>query len=113
MLQSGGVPWKDHIYNLEEELKIEKHIKYVLYSDTSDKWRVQCVPLRQGSFENRLSLPKTWCGLRDDALTAESGIEGCVFVHSNGFIGGNSTYNGALQMAVKSLEMRDSLDIVY
>ncbi len=32
------------------------------------------------SFENRLSLPESWRGLRDDELSSVSGIPGCVFV---------------------------------
>ena len=34
-----------------------------------------------------------------------AGIPGCVFVHANGFIGGNATEDGATTMAVKSLEL--------
>ena len=52
----------------------------------------------------RLSLHPDWCGLRDEELSRVSGIEGCVFVHANGFIGGNLSYQGALAMAVKTIE---------
>lgn len=50
-------------------------------------------------FESRRPLPLPWRGLRDDDLSKESGIPGCVFVHMSGFIGGNQTYEGALAMA--------------
>lgn len=43
--------------------------------------------------------------MRDDELTQLSGIPGCVFVHASGFIGGNKTYDGALEMAQKSLQL--------
>ena len=56
-------------------------------------------------FIYRLPLPQSWCGLRGDDLSHESGISGCVFVHSNGFIGGNQSYEGALEMAAKTLAM--------
>ena len=46
-------PWKDHLMTLEEELHIDKPIKFVLYTDQSGKWRVQCVPIEIGSFDNR------------------------------------------------------------
>ncbi len=36
-------------------------------------------------------------------MDAVSGIDGCVFVHAAGFIGGNKTYEGALAMAAKAL----------
>lgn len=91
---------------LEQEMKVETPIKYVLYEDTANnKWRIQCVSVRADSFENRLGLPLEWRGLRDDELSKISGIPGCVFVHYNRFIGGNATYEGVLQMAAKSLEM--------
>jgi len=48
-------------------------------------------------------LPTAWRGLRDAELSAVSGIAGCVFVHASGFIGGNDTVEGALEMAKKAL----------
>lgn len=55
-------------------------------------------------FESRMPLPSPWRGLRDDELSKESGIPGCVFVHMSGFIGGNQTYEGALAMARAALK---------
>ncbi|XP_022095011.1 UPF0160 protein MYG1, mitochondrial-like isoform X2 [Acanthaster planci] len=103
VFQQGGCPWKEHLFALEESKKIDKSIKYVLYTDQNGKWRVQCVPVSSNSFTNRLSLLEKWCGLRNEELCALSGIAGCIFVHANGFIGGNETYEGALQMARMSL----------
>ena len=54
-------------------------------------------------FSSRLGLPEAWRGLRDEVLSKQSGISGCVFVHANGFIGGNETYEGALEMAERTL----------
>ncbi|KAI3763995.1 hypothetical protein L2E82_13995 [Cichorium intybus] len=48
------------------------------------------------NLSQNLALPAQWRGLRDDDLSKESGISGCVFVHMSGFIGGNVTYDGAL-----------------
>lgn len=56
-------------------------------------------------FESRKALPAQWRGLRDDQLSNESGIGGCVFVHMSGFIGGNQTYEGALAMAKAALRL--------
>jgi len=67
---------------------------------------VQAVSVSPGSFESRLPLPAVWRGLRDDELCKESGIDGGVFVHMSGFIGGNKTLEGALAMAKKALAMR-------
>jgi len=60
------------------------------------------------SFENRKSIgTAAWRGLRDDQLSEASGVPGCVFVHASGFIGGNATYEGALQMAKLSIAAPD------
>jgi uncharacterized UPF0160 family protein len=48
-------------------------------------------------------MPDSWKGLRDDALSAACGVPGGVFVHASGFIGGNATYEGVLEMARKAV----------
>ncbi|EFJ43254.1 hypothetical protein VOLCADRAFT_83324 [Volvox carteri f. nagariensis] len=99
-------PWKDHLYNLEEEGGFVGELLYAIFQDERDKtYRVQAVSVGPGSFENRRSLPCAWRGLRDEALSALSGIPDCVFVHAGGFIGGNKTLEGALEMAKRSLEL--------
>lgn len=42
--------------------------------------------------------------MRDDALSELSGVPDCVFVHAGGFIGGNKTKEGALEMARRTLQ---------
>ena len=99
-------PWKGHLHQLEEELGVSGEVKYILYEDEREKkWRIQAVGLTPGSFESRKALPVPWRGLRDSQLSEESGIPGGVFVHMSGFIGGNNTYEGALEMAKKALTM--------
>ncbi|XP_020600131.1 UPF0160 protein-like [Phalaenopsis equestris] len=101
-------PWKLHLFELEQELKIEPTIKYVLYQDDrSENWRVQAVAVSPDKFESRRPLPLPWRGLRDDELSKESGIHGCVFVHMSGFIGGNRAYEGAKAMARAALNFRN------
>lgn len=75
----------------------------LLQDDRSKGWRVQAVAVAPGRFESRLPLPAVWRGLRDEELSKESGIEGGVFVHMSGFIGGNKTFEGALAMAKVAL----------
>ncbi|CAF3931108.1 unnamed protein product, partial [Adineta steineri] len=102
------IPWREHLFDIEQEEKekLGDKIKYVLYPDSNKTWYIQAVPLNNKSFENRLSLPKQWQGLRDDELSTKSGIPGCIFVHASGFIGGNATYDGVLTMARRSLELK-------
>lgn len=101
---SGGMPWRSHLYELEALHKLDPLIKFVLYTDQAGMWRVQAVTVKGQAFENRLSLPEEWRGVRDEDLSKISGIEGCKFCHAAGFIGGNKTYEGALKMAQVALQ---------
>ncbi|XP_012263759.2 MYG1 protein C27H6.8 [Athalia rosae] len=103
-----SLPWKEHLFELEEELGIKDVIKYVIFKDNN--YRIQGVPLTSGSFVCRMFLPEKWAGLRDEELSRVSGIDDCIFVHSARFIGGNLTRDGALAMAKSALEIGKSLD---
>ena len=82
------------------------HLCVFLLQDTrAHAWRVQAVPVEPGSFQSRKALPKAWMGYRDKELDEVSGITGCVFVHASGFIGGNKTYEGTLEMAKQGLTL--------
>ncbi|KZT60347.1 metal-dependent protein hydrolase [Calocera cornea HHB12733] len=100
-------PWKEHLFELEEETSIPESEKalYVLYPDENGgAWRVQAVGASPDSFESRKALPEPWRGVRDDELSKLTGIPGCIFVHASGFIGGNKTKEGAMKMAKGALE---------
>lgn len=103
VLESGGLPWRNHLYDLEKEHAVEPLIKFVLYTDQGGMWRVQAVTVEGRGFENRLSLPEEWRGVRDEKLESVTKIPGSRFVHAAGFIGGNSNYEGALKMAQVAL----------
>lgn len=105
MFPSGGLPWKSQVYDLEQEYKVEVPIKYVLYTDQGGMWRIQCVSVEGKAFENRLGLPADWRGVRDEDLSKVAGIEGCTFCHASGFIGGNKSYEGVLEMARVGLKV--------
>jgi uncharacterized UPF0160 family protein len=105
-------PWQEHLFDLEEEAAKNGSgagtgplTKYVLFTDSRGGHRVQAVSKARGSFENRLSLPKEWCGLREEALSEAAGIPGCVFVHAAGFIGGANSEAGAFELASKALAL--------
>ena len=84
---------QQHLFELEADeglpsVQAEQSI-YIVYPDeTANNWRVQAVPLRPESFDSRKALPEPWRGLRDEELSKVSGIDGCIFVHASGFIGG-------------------------
>ncbi|KAF8807432.1 metal-dependent protein hydrolase [Phlegmacium glaucopus] len=103
------LPWKQHLLELEADqdtaIEANKAI-YVVYPDeTANNWRVQAVPVSTDSFESRKALPEDWRGLRDEELSRVSGIEGGIFIHASGFIGGHKTKDGALKIAQTALTM--------
>jgi len=97
--ESGGMPWKTHLYELERKHAIGGAVSFVLYADSSGMWRVQAVTVEGTDFTNRVSLPEAWRGVREQPLVDVSGIPGGRFCHAGGFICGNDTYEGALAMA--------------
>ncbi|VDL64684.1 unnamed protein product [Nippostrongylus brasiliensis] len=110
-ISSGGVPWKEHFFELEEQKGLaSRKMTYIIYEDSTAKnYRIQAIPNNNlSTFDNRLPLPKAWRGLRDSELSEVSGIPGCIFVHSSGFIGGNETVDGARAMAKKALEIGEA-----
>uniref|UniRef100_A0A7S1M2K9 Metal-dependent protein hydrolase n=1 Tax=Neobodo designis TaxID=312471 RepID=A0A7S1M2K9_NEODS len=103
VLMKRFAPWKDHLMDIEKERGIDGRSLYVVFDDGRGGGRVQCVPEADASFKNRKSLP--WRGLRDEELSKASGIDGCVFIHASGFIGGNKSMDGAIAMAKKAVAM--------
>ncbi|VDL99780.1 unnamed protein product [Schistocephalus solidus] len=57
----------------------------------------------QRSF-SRVPLPLSWAGKREHELDKAVGSSGCVFVHSNRFLGIHKTLDGALEMAKLALK---------
>ncbi|KAK4930400.1 hypothetical protein LTR49_003141 [Elasticomyces elasticus] len=101
--RSEGVPWADHLHSIESSSNTpqEQLVLYALFAENDrpdSKWRIRSVSLEPGSFENRKGLPEQWRGVRDEELSKVSGVPG-------GFIGGNVTFDGALEMAKKAVEL--------
>lgn len=104
VLSEGGLPWKNHLYELERVHSIDPLIKFVLYQDISGMWRVQAVTVEGSGFTNRLGLPEAWRGVRDQDLESVTKIPGSRFVHAAGFIGGADTLEGVVKMAQEALK---------
>lgn len=111
VLPRAGIPWKEHLYNLEQEAGVSagNEILFVIYpekEEANSKWRIQAVSENMTSFVNRKSLPEPWRGVRDaelDALLGSEVEDGAVFVHAAGFIGGHKTESGVRAMAALAL----------
>jgi uncharacterized UPF0160 family protein len=63
-LSSWGLPWRGHLYELEKEHAVDPLIKFVLYTDQGGMWRIQAATVEGKAFENKLSLPEEWSGVR-------------------------------------------------
>lgn len=88
---------------MEQEEKISPNIKYVIYKGGSNMWRIQCAPIRPGSFELRVPFPEEWRGLSDETLQNVTKVPDSIFVHHSGWIAGNRTLEGSIQLAQISL----------
>jgi len=82
--------------------KNHENAKFVVF-DSGDNFKVMQIPSEPGSFKGRISLPESWHGLSGESLDEVTGIEGGVFVHRNGFIGGWKTEKAALEAAVLAI----------
>ena len=43
-LPEGGVPWKEHLFKLEQDKPSAPRLLFVVYEDERHTWRVQTVP---------------------------------------------------------------------
>lgn len=106
MVLENYCPWISHLYGVEKDNNAEGEVKFVLFKDTSSKWRVSTVSVAPSSFDFRLGLPEELRGLRDQELSDKSGVEGCIFIHASGFIGGANTQEAVYKLAKQGLDGR-------
>jgi uncharacterized UPF0160 family protein len=98
-LQEGGMPWTRVVVDEMPE------VLFVIYPDSDgDQYQVKTVPVEPGSFVARRDLPKSWSGLRDQELATVTGVSDSVFCHTNLFIGGARSLQGAIRLAELALE---------
>ena len=98
ILLDGGYSWREVLVSHPEP-------KFVVYPEVdTNRYMVQGVHASLSGYETRVSFPKSWGGLVDDELVAESGISGSRFCHTAGFLSVNDTQDGAILMAKKAIE---------
>ncbi|CAH8833732.1 unnamed protein product [Trichobilharzia szidati] len=127
-LEGTGCPWNAHFFEIEKSIKQNKKqgnnrsgnhcqdndsddddaMLYVIYERKDTTWGIQAIPLDEhNTFTQRLPLPESWRGLRDDQLSSIVGIPDCVFVHATGFLGIHKTREGVIQMAKLTMKMKN------
>jgi len=92
------IPWKKTVLKLSEEAL------YMVYPSQTGQWRVQTVPVEQGSFDNRKPLPQKWAGLSGAELKEVTGIDDAMFCHNGLFIAGAESFESTMKMASIALE---------
>lgn len=91
-------PWKRTVHAMAEDAL------YMVYPSQTGQWRIQCVPVEPGAFENKKSLPAAWGGLSDAELQQASGIDDAMFCHNGLFIAGAASFESAMKMASVALD---------
>lgn len=93
----------DHLIDIEKEMGIEGQILFAIQPEKKAScYRIYTVLVKPGSYEHRKSLKHG--GLSEKETCEKYGLDNCTFVHVSGFTGGNKTKEGALKMAIISLE---------
>jgi uncharacterized UPF0160 family protein len=96
--------WQELIHEMAPDAK------FVIYP-RENQWRIFSVPVSPGSFESKISLLPSLCGLRSDDLYAKSGLD-LIFVHATGFTGAGKSRHDVLELAKRSmsanLDMKDA-----
>lgn len=93
------VPWQDTLFKNGWDA-----ILYVIYPGFDpDEWKVRCVPKEANGWENRLPLPDSWGGLRNEEFSRVSGVKDVCFCHANLFLAGAKSRESAIALAKKSL----------
>lgn len=88
-------------------VKLYKNIKLVIFPDKySTNWCIQTATDSDGYNNDRIKFPEEWCGLNNEALSAVSGIEDCVFCHLGGWFAVSKTKDGAVKMANKTISSK-------
>ncbi|BHF73323.1 hypothetical protein SprV_0401640400 [Sparganum proliferum] len=115
-LAPAGCPWMEHFFDLEKEQSVgedvtpeKEHLPFIkrtvfLLKDSTKRFSVTTIPVTVDQpFSNRVLLPESWAGKCGQELDKVVGISGCIFVHSNRFLGIHRTREGALEMAKLAL----------
>ena len=91
------MPWRDAVFKYDTGNGNE--LWYIIFPSRRGDYSVQCIPDRPGGFGLRHPFPKSWWG-----NPVNTGVEGCLFVHPNGFIAACDTLEHAKLLAQHSAE---------
>ncbi len=67
-------------------------------------WGVNVVAKGPATYENRILLPESWAGLRDEPMAQASGVPGAIFCHRARFLAVAKTKDAALALATVAIQ---------
>ena len=91
------MPWQDFVLSSNSDKA--KDLWYAIYPSKRGGYALHCVNVKQGSFENRKSLPKEWSGLENEKLQEVTGVKDARFCHIACFLATTDTFEAALELA--------------
>jgi len=91
-----NAPWKQVLVPEAPEAR------FVIYPKRQG-FGLEAVPVRLGSFENRLDLPAEWAGREGADLVAVTGVEDALFCHAKRFLVVASSHAGIERLAELAL----------
>lgn len=94
-----GCNWKRTL----TEIDVNEEVKFVIYPDDHEGFRIQVVTLTPTTFEARKDLPESWAGKRDEELNGIIGIDDAVFCHPGRFLAGAKSERSIYEMAKQAL----------
>lgn len=56
MFMDRYAPWKDYVFEIEEELNLKGKLKFMISQDQRKLWKIQTMSATQGSFDIRVPL---------------------------------------------------------
>lgn len=99
-LAEGGMPWTGVVLQEMPEVLL---VLYAESDEGGERYVLRTVPAEAGSFANRMDLPASWGGLRNEELAAVTGVPDALFCHTNLFIAVARSREGALRLAELAL----------
>lgn len=94
------MPWQEAMLTSA----ISNNIKFVLFKDSENDYRIATVPIEFNSFSAKKELPKEWGGKSPNELNNIIGIDDAIFCHKGLFIAGAKSKESILKMVELALE---------
>jgi len=94
----------DRGYSWRSTLTSYPEPEFVIFPAAERGFMIQAVHKGLSGYDTRNSFPESWRGGNDKELEEISGVKGTVFCHRAGFLAGNETLEGAIQMAKLATE---------